>query len=252
MKELFTMWRNTRMVVLTAICAAVYVAVLLPFKIATIVPGFTEFRPGAAMPVLLALLFGPAGAWGAGFGNLIGDLLGGMFGPGSIPGFLGNFLYGFVAYKLWRALRGDRPARPTSALHWVVLQGILIVSAVTCGFVIGWGVDLLGLVPFAVLATAITVNNAVACLILVNVLIALVEPRIEKWRLLYTDILDAGSISRGRLRGVGAALVVAAPVAGLALGLVLSVAHGKAVGSLSIGAGLAPLVGVLLAGCLLL
>ena len=31
MKELFTMWRNTRMVVLTAICAAVYVAVLLPF-----------------------------------------------------------------------------------------------------------------------------------------------------------------------------------------------------------------------------
>jgi energy-coupling factor transport system substrate-specific component len=251
MKELFTMWRNTRMVVLTAICAAVYVAVLLPFKIVTIVPGFTEFRPGAAMPVLLSLLFGPAGAWGAGFGNLIGDLLGGMFGPGSVPGFLGNFLYGFVAYKLWRALRGERPARPISTGDWVIFEVILVVSAATCGFVIAWGVDLLGLVPFAVLGAAITLNNAVACLILVNVLIVLVEPRIEKWRLLYTDILDAESISRGRLRGLGAALVVAAPLVGLALGLVLARGHGAA-GGVSIGAGLAPIVGALLFGCLLL
>ena len=33
MRELFTMWKYTRMVVLTAVSAAVYAAVLIPFKL---------------------------------------------------------------------------------------------------------------------------------------------------------------------------------------------------------------------------
>jgi hypothetical protein len=37
--ELFGMWRNTRMVVLTAICASLYGAILIPFKVAPIIPG---------------------------------------------------------------------------------------------------------------------------------------------------------------------------------------------------------------------
>jgi len=32
MAELFRMWSNTRMVVLTAICAALYAAILIPLK----------------------------------------------------------------------------------------------------------------------------------------------------------------------------------------------------------------------------
>jgi energy-coupling factor transport system substrate-specific component len=254
MKELVTMWRDTRMVVLTSLCAAIYVAVLLPFKIATIIPGFTEVRPGAALPVLLALLFGPAGAWGAGLGNLIADLLGGMFGPGSVPGFLGNFLYGFVAYKLWRVLRGERSPRPRSAADWAVFQVVLLTSAVTCALVIGWGVDLFGLVPFAVLGTTIAINNAVVCLVLVNVLIVLVAPRIEAWRLLYTDILspDALARGRGRRRTLGAVLVLAAVWIGFPLAIVLSAAGGKIAGATSVGAGIAPAVAALLAGCLLL
>src|SRR5579883_3418424 len=100
MAELFAMWRNTRMVVLTAICAALYAAILIP--------GITEFRPANAVPVVCSFLFGPAGAWGAAFGNLIGDFFGGL-GPGDLFGFFANLLYGLVPYLVWEAITTAAP-----------------------------------------------------------------------------------------------------------------------------------------------
>ena len=91
MKAVFSMWKNTRMIILTAVCAAIYGAALIAFKTAIpLIPGITEVRVGNILPVPFGLLFGPAGAWGAAFGNLIGDLLGGTLGPGSAGGFIGQ------------------------------------------------------------------------------------------------------------------------------------------------------------------
>ena len=45
MRELFGMWNNTRMVVLTAMCASLYAAVLIPFMVVPLIPGLTHFRP---------------------------------------------------------------------------------------------------------------------------------------------------------------------------------------------------------------
>src|SRR5579883_1180425 len=108
MAELFAMWRNTRMVVLTAICAALYAAILIPFKVIPLIPGITEFRPANAVPVVCSFLFGPAGAWGAAFGNLIGDFFGGL-GPGDLFGFFANLLYGLVPYLVWEAITTAAP-----------------------------------------------------------------------------------------------------------------------------------------------
>jgi energy-coupling factor transport system substrate-specific component len=76
MKAVFSMWGNTRMIILTAVCAAVYGAALIAFKTALpLIPGITEVRVGNIFPVPFGLLFGPAGAWGAAIGNVIGDML---------------------------------------------------------------------------------------------------------------------------------------------------------------------------------
>ena len=40
MKEVFTMWRHTQMVVLVALSAAIYAAVLIPFLIVIVVGAF--------------------------------------------------------------------------------------------------------------------------------------------------------------------------------------------------------------------
>lgn len=109
MKELFTMWKNTRMIVLTAVTAALYAAILIPFKVAVpLVPGFTEVRPANVIPIICSLMFGPAAAWGAAIGNTIADAFG-TFGIGTLFGFIGNFFYGYIPYKMWQTIGRDVP-----------------------------------------------------------------------------------------------------------------------------------------------
>src|SRR5260370_17139955 len=98
MSELRLMWRNTRMVVLCAISAALYAAVLVPFKVVPLIPGVTELRPANAIPVVCSFLFGPAAAWGSAIGNMIGDFFAGV-GPGHIFGFADNLVSPSIPYK---------------------------------------------------------------------------------------------------------------------------------------------------------
>jgi len=106
MHELRAMWRNTRMIVLCAISAALYAAILVPFKVVPLIPGVTELRPANAIPVVCSFLFGPAAAWGSAIGNMIGDFFGGV-SPGDTFGFIGNLAYGYLPYKVWTIVVGD-------------------------------------------------------------------------------------------------------------------------------------------------
>src|SRR3990170_2511535 len=116
MRDVIDMWGNTRMVVLTAMSASLYAAILIPFKVLPIIPGVTEFRPANAVPVVCSFLFGPAGAWGSAIGNVIGDFFGGI-GPGDVFGFLANFLYGLAPYKIWHLIASGQPI-PKTPLAW--------------------------------------------------------------------------------------------------------------------------------------
>jgi len=89
MKAAFRMWKNTRMIILVAVCAAIYGAALVAFKTAIpVIPGITEVRVANIFPMVFGMIFGPAGAWGTAIGNLIGDTFGGTLGPGSMAGFI--------------------------------------------------------------------------------------------------------------------------------------------------------------------
>src|SRR5262245_62537897 len=115
------------MIVLTAISAALYAAVLIPFKVVPIIPGITEFRPANAIPIVCSFLFGPAGAWGAAFGNVIGDFFGGL-GPGDVFGFAGNLLYGLVPYAVWEAVTDAEPT-PQGRWQWAGLIGVIALAS---------------------------------------------------------------------------------------------------------------------------
>ncbi|WP_332898764.1 QueT transporter family protein [Haladaptatus sp. CMSO5] len=193
MKELFTMWKDPRMVALTAVIAAVYMTALIPFKGFVIVPGFTEIRPANVLPVALSLMFGPATAWGAGIGNLFSDAFGGTLTAGSIFGFVGNFFSGFIGYKLWGRLgwfsSGEKPTmRSVKQLGEFVV--ISFVAAAGTAAIIAWGLELLGLFPFSVFATIISVNDFLAAAVIGPPLLYLLYPRIERAGLLYTGMMD--------------------------------------------------------------
>ncbi len=298
MKELVTMWNNTRMIVLTAVVAAVYAAVLIPFKVAVpIIPGFTEVRPGNVIPIVCSLMFGPAGAWGSAIGNTIADAFG-TFGPGTFFGFIGNFLLGLIPYKMWRALGKGEPvagSRRSTAMSIVIavvigsvialyyaaftkssaifialiplaavvsvflvlrflsIRYFLIIfsASAACGLFIGWGVHVLGLVPFPALANIIVLNNLVATAVLGPILLPVLYPVVKRMGLLYTDVMEESELSQPRAWGSVVLIIVI--VAGLLVGNLITIGgynlsalgagFGQAVvGQSSLGLGLAPFI----------
>ncbi len=233
MRELFTMWRHTRMIVLTALIAAVYAAVLIPFKAIPLVPGFTEIRAAQVIPPVASLLFGPAAAWGTAIGNLIGDLMGGTIGLGNAFGFVGNFLLGATPYVIWGRLgalsSGEEPNMKSSkqVVEFVIA---VLVSGVACAFTIAWGLEVLGLFPFTVLGSIIAINNVVLPAILGPVLQRLLYDRVKRWGLLWSDVMDASDIGQGSTGSTAAWLATGATLIGYALCLAISLGAGNALG----------------------
>ncbi len=223
------MWHNTRMVVLTAMTASLYAAILIPFKVLPIIPGVTEFRPANAVPVICSFLFGPAAAWGSAIGNIIGDFFGGI-GPGDLFGFVGNFLYGFIPYKLWELISSEDPVpawhgRWSSYLLdgvWVKFIAVVFVAAAACALVVGWGLNLLGFIPFAVLGNIVLINNlAVGCTV-APLLLAVIYPRVKRGHLLYRDVMpQRAPLRRGRA-WLGLVLILVATVGGMIAGNMFS------------------------------
>jgi len=288
MRELVRAWSNTRMVVLIALTAGLYGALTVPFKVITIIPGFTEIRPTAVIPALMGVVSGPAGAWGAGIGNVVGDFIGGTAGPGSVFGFLGNVCFAYAAYKLSRPVLGRMgfavdgsgvagqadslsvlPGRiilaaigaavATCALAFspfmsavgaslqsCVAYGVVIAAGLTigllglsrqacafattvlpvalgaslvCGGVIGWGLELLGILPFASLGVTIAINNAVCVAVLLPLLLPSIYPRMKRWGLCTEDLLKPEDMSRPRAPRVGRAILWVAAIGVFAVGI---------------------------------
>ncbi len=258
MREAVAMWRNTRLVVLAAMTASLYAALLIPFKVLPLIPGVTELRPANAVPVVCSMLFGPAAAWGAAIGNLIGDFFGGI-GPGDLFGFAGNFLYGFLPYRAWRALSDGDPL-PRTAGQWLAFTGVVAVSAGACALVVGWGLNLLGFVPFALLANVVFFNNFVMAMVLAPLLLRAVYPRVKAAGLRIDDLAPPAPRARA-VRRLGLALVVLGVVGGFIAGNAISTGQVEIAALASVppgpraaqvGVGVAPFLLLLLLGLLLL
>lgn len=252
-RDLVEMWSNIRMVVLVAISAAVYAAVLIPFKPIPIIPGWTEFRPANAIPPVMSFLFGPAAAWGTAFGNVIGDLFG-TFGPGSLFGFVGNFLLGLLPYKLWRGFaRRDMPFQSAGgriAGEVIGFAGLMLLSSASCGVIVAWGVQMIGGPPFLALAPIITLNNTIVSILFCPFLLAALGPRVKGWGLTHVEILDLGEkpATRPSLFPFGVLLVALGAFGGLGAGVALSLAHAQQ----AVDFALIPFVLAILAGAALL
>ena len=250
------MWRNTRLVVLAAMSASLYAALLIPFKVLPLIPGVTELRPANAVPVVCSFLFGPAGAWGAAIGNLIGDFFGGI-GPGDFFGFAGNFLYGFLPYAAWRAVSAEDPL-PRTVRQWIAFVGVVALAAGACALIIGWGLNTLGFVPFALLANIIFINNFLMAAVLSPLLLLALYPRVKQAGLRYDDLAGPPAHPRA-VRVLALAAVVAGTVGGFVIGTLLSTGRIELAAlatdppgtrAAQVGVGVAPFVALVLLGVL--
>ncbi|MEO4001746.1 QueT transporter family protein [Mesorhizobium sp. CAU 1732] len=216
MTEVFTMWRHTNMIVLTALCAAIYAAVLIPFQSIPIIPGHVSFRIAGVLPIALGLMFGPAGAWGAAIGNLIGDFFG-TLSPGAVGGFVSNFMTAFMAYKLWSVLSpaNDLDVSLNSFQKLVRFETIAVLKAFGTVVMLTWWVCLLlRLAPPHAYATAVLISNLVAPVIGGPFVLKILQPRIKKWGLLWTDIMKPEEVSAGFMPKLGLIFLVIGSLGG--------------------------------------
>jgi energy-coupling factor transport system substrate-specific component len=246
MREVWRMWNYSTMVVLTVLTAGTFAAILIPFKGIPLIPGHTELRPANVIPVVFGLLFGPAGAWGAAFGNLIGDFFG-TLGVGSFFGFWGNFLAAYLPYKVWQGRSlGDLGRHPVRFVLAVVL------GAWACALVIGFGLELFKLLPFSIIAVAVFLNNAVVALVLAPFLLKLLAPRVSRWDLAWTEQMDPEDRPAGRAPALGLALAWLGAGGGYLGGLALALGLITWPGLPSLPVLLLPFLAVLILGCFLL
>lgn len=241
MKEVLNMWKYPYMIALTIICAAVYLIGLIPFKSIPLIPGFTEIRPASMFPVLFGLLFGPAGAWGTAIGNLIGDFFG-TFSIGSVFGFIGNFFLAYLPYKLWGRLgifsRSDNTPNINNPRKLIEFGFISIISCFACALIIAWGIDSLGLVPFASLASIIILNNSVMTLVFGPILLPFLYRIMKKRGLIWTDILVPSDISESKYPQFYSLLVAIGAIGGIAVGYIMSLLFaGQTIFSFTLPAG---------------
>jgi energy-coupling factor transport system substrate-specific component len=228
MKEIFSMWKNTRMIILTAVCAAIYSAALLAFKTAIpLIPGITEVRVGNIFPMPFGLMFGPAGAWGSAIGNLIGDIFGGTLTPSSLAGFVGNFLVGYLPYTLWTTLVPFHQKifywEVQTWLNWVAYFLIAFISSTACAVVISVFVDFMGVVPYNVLVKIITLNNTLGSFIGLILLTSVFKLVKDHLHLYWGDVLDEADQGKPLAGPLGAWVVVIASLLGLFGGLAADV-----------------------------
>lgn len=225
MRYAFLMWKDTRMIVLVAVSAAIYAAALIAFKTAIpLIPGITEVRVAGIFVMTFGLLFGPAGAWGLGIGNVIGDLFGGTLGPASIAGFFGNFLQGYLPYTMWLAFfpfaEKSYQWNVKSLRSWSAYISINIVSSFACAVIIGLIVDALGIVPYAVVSRIIALNNSIGNFVGIVLLIAVHDVTRNQLGLLWTDVMRVKPPGLSLKRAAGSWLVAIGAVAGIFAGFI--------------------------------
>ena len=245
------------MVVLASATAALYAALLIPFKPLVLIPGLTEMRPAAAIPLVAGLLFGPAGAVGAALGNLLGDFFG-TLGWGSLFGLGGNFLLAYIPYRLIRASEKEYLA---SWRGLILVEATVVLAAAACGLFIGWGGDLLGIAPFAALGNVIVANDIIYPAILGPLLLKALDKRVRALGLLYPDVLDVKP-RRPRTFALGLILIIVASVAGMVAGNFISLGvegqglfasgFGPDFQPGTVGAGVAPFIALLVLGVILI
>jgi energy-coupling factor transport system substrate-specific component len=258
MRELWEVRRHTRGVVLVAVLAALYAAVQIPFKALPIIPGSTDLRPAAALPVVFSFLFGPCAAWGSALGNLIADLFG-TFGPGTLFGLAGNLLYGLIPWRLCRAWSTAGPSwRVVVPKPGFVLA--VLPACAACAVVIGWGLHLLRFVPFPFFTNVVLINNVLFALTLAPALLSALAPRLAGCGIGGTAAwMSAARPPRWRA-WVGTLLIVVGSVGGWGLGNALALGVERqpmlAMAPVAEGSGipsaLAPLILCVIAGALIL
>ena len=146
----------------------------------------------------------------------------------------------------------SRQALDSRSGRWLIEYLLLAaLASASCAAIISWGLELLGFVPFVVVAPIITLNNFAFAALLGPFILWLMYPRAKRWDILWTEILEPGEISRVGRPWIGAILMWVGGIGALVVGV--TIATGVYAGAAGIGvvAGVFPFLVLFVIGCFL-
>jgi energy-coupling factor transport system substrate-specific component len=149
---------------------------------------------------------------------------------------------GLLPYKMWSAYfrrRENIEPNMDSGKKLAVYIAIALLASTACAVIIAWFVDLLGLIPFTVALILILFNNAIMGIVLGPILLRALYPRVKRWGLLWTEIMNPEEVSASRFRRIGNLLVWIGVIGAVVVGLILGLSE-EAPGGFGIGIGLIP------------
>ena len=114
---------------------------------------------------------------------------------------------------------------------WVNYILIAFISSAACAVVISIAVDALGIVPYAILSKIITLNNTLASLIGLILLISVFSVTRQQLGLFWADVMDEKDTRTPSLAPVGAWIVTVASIIGLIGGVISSLRQPRSDGS---------------------
>jgi energy-coupling factor transport system substrate-specific component len=94
-------------------------------------------------------------------------------------------------------------------------------------------------------------NNAIMAGVLGPILLLALYPRVKRWGLLWTEIVEPEDASSSRLQSTGAILVWVGAIGAVVVGLILGLVQ-QAPGNLGVGIGLIPFFLLILVGSFML
>jgi len=119
-----------RNILLTLALLLVFLIVAIPFKVMSVIPGFTDIRPVSLLQPVFGIFFGIPGCIAFAIGNLIGDIISDSLKWSSIAGFVANFAGPFLFY-LFLCRLSKTPFSLRTGKGLLKHSAVTVLSAVT-------------------------------------------------------------------------------------------------------------------------
>lgn len=146
---------------LTVILIFVYLIIAIPFKVMSVIPGFTDIRPVMLLKPVFGVFFGIPGCIAFAIGNLIGDIMSDSLRWSSIAGFAANFLGPFLFYVFWRRISKE-PFSLRTGKSLLKQTAVILASAAMEAAIITPAVNLIYPdIDFGLFAVMVLLNGTV-------------------------------------------------------------------------------------------
>ena len=157
----------------------VYLILAVPFKVMSVIPGFTDIRPVTILGPIYALFYGVPGCTIFAVMNVVMDALAGELMWTSIPGLIANFVgpYLFLVYWKKYAKTAPRLKRIGNILHFSLT--LIIAAVIEAAIITPWIAVMYPDVDWMLFFVTVTLNNSLFSIVFGIPLIILMKDELK-------------------------------------------------------------------------